>query len=258
MMDAAAEMLSLTHASMLAGFAVFLRVSAAMAFLPVFGEQSIPNRVKLGLSLCFTIIVAPAIIPVLPAGFDQSDVISIALATEVLAGLALGFGLRLFVMALQVAGAIAAQVTSLSQIFGGGSIEAAPAMGHILLFSGLALATLLGLHVRIAEAIIYSYSVLPYGVFPHPGVISEWGIQQVSKSFAMAFSLAAPFVVASVIYNIALGVINKAMPQLMVAMVGAPAITAGGLLLLFMISPILLTIWVEAFSEYLANPFGVR
>ena len=48
-----------------------------------------------------------------------------------------------------------------------------------------------------------------------------------AASFALALSLAAPFVIASLLYNVALGVINKAMPQLMVAFVGAPAITCG-------------------------------
>ncbi len=61
--------------------------------------------------------------------------------------------------------------------------------------------------------------------------LARWGLAQVSRSFALAFSLAAPFVIAGLLYNVALGVINRAMPQLMVAMVGAPAITLGGIAL---------------------------
>ena len=71
------------------------------------------------------------------------------------------------------------------------------------------------------------------------GQLSQWGIDKVSGAFAMAFRLAAPFVIVSVLYNITLGVINRAMPQLMVAFVGAPVITAGGLALLALMSPIL-------------------
>ena len=52
------------------------------------------------------------------------------------------------------------------------------------------------------------------------------------RTFALAFSLAAPFVTAALLYNIALGVINRAMPQLSVTFIGAPALTAGGLLLI--------------------------
>ncbi len=42
------------------GFIVFVRVGAMVALLPAFGEQSVPTRVKLGLALAFTAIVAPA------------------------------------------------------------------------------------------------------------------------------------------------------------------------------------------------------
>lgn len=75
--------------------------------------------------------------------------------------------------------------------------------------------------------------------------------------FANAFTLAAPFVITSLIYNVALGAINRAMPQLMVAFVGAPAITAGGLILLMLISPLILSIWLDEFNIRLANPFAM-
>ena len=46
------------------------------------------------------------------------------------------------------------------------------------------------------------------------------------------------------------------MPQLMVAFVGAPAITAAGLILLFLTAPILLSVWIRALDLFLGNPFG--
>jgi flagellar biosynthetic protein FliR len=41
----------------------------------------------------------------------------------------------------------------------------------------------------------------------------------------------------------------------MVAFVGAPAITLGGMILLFLTAPILLSVWVTAMNDFLANPF---
>ena len=72
----------------------------------------------------------------------------------------------------------------------------------------------------------------------------------------MAFTLAAPFLITAVIYNLALGVINRAMPQLMVAFVGAPVITFGGLFILMVGSPVILDVWVRALMTFLANPGG--
>lgn len=254
MTETLAGILQIGQAGLAVGLVVFLRIGAAMALLPAFGERSIPGRVRLVLALAFTVIVAPAVASrILPLVNPLSP---LSLGGEVVAGLVLGMALRLFVLALQMAGSIAAQSTSLSQIFGGGAVEPQPAIGHVMVVSGLALAAMTGLHVRMAEALIGSYAILPPGQWPTPGIVAEWGIGRVAKAFALAFTLAAPFVIASFIYNLALGVINRAMPQLMVAFVGAPAITAGGLILLFLSLPLLLSVWVEGLQRFMADPFG--
>ena len=77
-----------------------------------------------------------------------------------------------------------------------------------------------------------------------------------ARAFSLAFTLAAPFVIVSVLYNLTLGVINRAMPQLMVAFVGAPVITAGGLFLMLLLTPIMLSRWHETLARFLANPFS--
>lgn len=238
------------------GFIVFLRVGAAMALLPAFGERSIPERVRLVLALAFTAVVAPAVVPQILPIVQAGNSLVLLLFAEVIAGLALGLALRMFILVLQMAGSIAAQSTSLSQIFGGAAVEPQPAIGHVMVVSGLALAVMSGLHVRLAEALIGSYSAFPPGVIPTPGIVSDWGLSRVAHAFALAFTLAAPFVIASFIYNLALGVINRAMPQLMVAFVGAPAITAGGLILLLLSLPLLLSVWNDGLQSFLANPFG--
>jgi len=252
MIDDLATLMHLTDAMLWHGFSVFLRVSALVSLLPAFGEQSVPARVKLGIAFAFTMIVAPAIpAPVLPMQFG--NVIWFSL-TEIAAGLLLGIGIRLFILALQTAGSIAAQSTSLAQILGGAVAEPVPAMGHILVMGALALAVMTGLHVKVAEMLILSYQMLPMGRLPDGIDVSGWGVDQIRRAFSLAFTLAAPFVILSVLYNVALGVINKAMPQLMVAFVGAPVITAGGLLLLCLASPLLLITWLEAFNSFISNP----
>ena len=72
----------------------------------------------------------------------------------------------------------------------------------------------------------------------------------------MAFTLAAPFLITAVIYNLALGVINRAMPQLMVFFVGAPVITFGGLFILMVASPMILDVWMREMMTFFADPGG--
>ncbi|MEZ5746246.1 MAG: flagellar biosynthetic protein FliR [Paracoccaceae bacterium] len=241
---------------LLIGFLVFLRIGAAMAALPAFGEQSVPMRVRLVLALAFTAIVAPSVSADVAPLSEHPRVVMVCLASETMIGLMLGLVLRLFVHALEIAGTLAAQSTSLSQLFGAGG-EPMPTMSHLFVAGGLALAVMSGLHTRLAEVLILSYSALPPGAFPDTGLIRGWGLGNIARAFALAFSLAAPFIISALIYNVALGVINRAMPQLMVAFVGAPALTAGALLLLAVAAPLGLALWIGTFDAFLADPFGV-
>jgi len=219
------------------GGMVFLRIGAMMALLPVFGERSIPLRIRLAITLCFTILVAPAVVAAFPDDIGAP-----------------GVHMR---MGLQVAGEIAAQSVSLSQLFGGGAgQEPLPAIGNILVVSGLALAVMSGLHVRIVGLMIHSYDLFPPGSMPDASMLTEWGTGRVISVFLLSFSLAAPFMIASLLYNVALGVINRAMPQLMVAFVGAPAITAAGLILLALTVPLILKLWIVAFTGFISSPVG--
>lgn len=236
-----------------AAFLVFVRVGGVMALLPAFGEQSVPMRVRLVLALAFTAVVVPAVAD----GFTATGAAPAQLLAEAAAGLILGAGFRLIVQALQVAGTMAAQATSLSQLLGGAGVEPQPAMAQILMMAGLALAVAAGLHLRVAEALILSYEVLPPGRLPAGQDVALWGLAQIGQGFSLALALAAPFLIASLLYNIALGIINRAMPQLMVAFVGAPAITAGGLILLLVSAPVALGLWLEVFNRFVEAPFTV-
>lgn len=258
MTEALAELFRVTQDGLLGAALVFLRLGAVMALLPAFGEAMIPARVKLALTIAFTAIVAPAVWPSLDALNNQAWSLWSICFAEVLAGLAIGLSLRLLVFALQIAGTIAAQSTSLSQLFGGQAVDPQPALGAILVLGGIALATIFGLHAKVAVLLIVSYETWPPGQTLGATYVSGWGISAVSGAFRFAAVLAMPFVLSSLLYNLALGVINRAMPQLMVAFVGAPAITFGALVLLALCAPLVLSVWQDTLSDRLTDPFGIR
>lgn len=252
MIAQASDLLELSTTVLWHGFAVFLRVGVLVALLPGFGETSVPVRVKLGLAIAFTVPVASAIAPFVVNVSLPS--IAWLLLTECLAGLCIGISIRLFVLGLSTAGSIAAQSTSLAQIFAGAGVDPQPAIGHVLIVAGLALAMMTGLHVKAVSFVILSYDLFPPARLPDATIVSEWGISLVSHVFSLAFMLSAPFVIVSVLYNLTLGVINRAMPQLMVAFVGAPVITFGGLAMLMILSPMILQVWLSSVEGFLLAP----
>lgn len=254
MIEGLARLLDLTQAGMAAWILVFARVGAVMALLPGFGEHFIPARVKLGAAIALTLVVAPLAAPAV----DPGRPFFLLMLIEAGAGLMLGLALRLMVLALQLAGSIAAQSTALAQIFGAGATpDPMPAIGNILMLAGVTLAVAADLHVKAAVMIARSYEILPIGA-PLPGSdLLAWGAGRVAMAFGLGFSLAAPFVIAAFAYNVALGAINRAMPQLMVSFIGAPAITAFSILLLMLAAPLILMTWTGRLDQVLADPLSI-
>lgn len=257
MFEGLARLLDIGQEGLAGFFLVFVRVGAVVGLLPGFGDRVIPARIKLAVALSFSLIVWPLLAPDLRV-FDEARPYPVLIAIEAGVGFLVGISIRLMVMALQFAGSIAAQSTALAQMFGGGvTPDPMPAIGNILMLAGTTLAVVTGLHVKAAIAMAGSYETLPIGMVLPASDVAAWGTAHVARTFALGFSLAAPFVIAAFAYNLALGAINKAMPQLMVAFIGAPAITAGGMLLLMLAAPVMLRYWNGQLDALLMNPLAM-
>ncbi|MCK0168254.1 flagellar biosynthetic protein FliR [Jannaschia sp. S6380] len=228
-------------------FAFFLRVGGLLLLLPGLGDRLIPMRIRLMAGLALAAAVAPTI-------STPPDLTPGLIASEIAIGFAFGAVLRFVAAALTMAGMMAAQLTSLSQLFGGA--EPSSAMGNVLNLAGLALIMASGLPLMTVEMLIRSYDVLPMGAVMPGGDLAAWGVARAGQAFALAFAMAAPFALAALLYNAAMGVINRAMPQLMVALVGAPAITGASAVLLFLAAPLMLSVWKTAMVAALGDPVG--
>ncbi|WP_298437073.1 flagellar biosynthetic protein FliR [uncultured Jannaschia sp.] len=229
----------------MASFAVFLRIGALMLVLPGLGDRLIPARIRLVTAFALTAAVAPAV-------ELQAEIGPGLIVAETVTGLALGAVLRFVAQALSMAGVMAAQLTSLAQLFG--TVEPSSAIGNVLNLAGLCLIMASGLPLMVVEMMIRSYDILPLGGHLDGSDAARWGAARVAQAFALAIAMAAPFALAALIYNAAMGVINRAMPQLMVALVGAPAITGASGVLLLLSAPLLLAVWKAAMIATLADP----
>jgi flagellar biosynthetic protein FliR len=256
-MEALAPFLELGREAVYAVAAVFFRVGAAVALMPGFGETALPMRVKLGAAVMLTVAIWPAVAPLAALGDATPATLGAIFLAEAVCGLALGLSVRLTIFALQMAGAVAAQSTAIAQMMGEGlTADPQPAYANLLAVGGIALAFALGLPAYVAAALIGSYEVLPFGLFPAGDALADWGVGRIAGAFSTAVGIATPFVVGAFAYNVAIGAINRAMPQLMVAFVGAPALTMGSLLLMLFATPVALRVWTGGLERVLADPFG--
>lgn len=225
-------------------FIIFIRVGFASLLLPGIGEFFIPMRIKLVTSLLMTFCLQP----ILTIGWMRDESINtiFLFAHEALAGLLFGLVFRMLVISIQVAGAMMAQTTSLSQILAPIGQEAQSSFSNILLIGAIALCMANGVLVEFLFVFIRLYQILPIGHFLEAIDIAPFIIERITSTFSTAFSFSTPFIIVAVVYNVALGLLSRAMPQLMVAFVGAPAITWMAICLLLAVTPSLLSIWIDS------------
>ncbi|MEM6536139.1 MAG: flagellar biosynthetic protein FliR [Pseudomonadota bacterium] len=223
--------------------AVFARISGLVFLLPGIGEQAVSVRVRLAVAIAMTLVIYPAVRT--DELLDGSLVeYTGAIGREAIVGLAIGLSFRLTIFVLQLAGTIIAQNTSISQLFGQSvASDTQTPISALLTMAGIALALALGVHIEAVKVAIASYGMIPLGEGLPLRSFAVWLSEQGGDVFRLALSLSGPFIALGIGYNLIIGAANRAMPQLMVAFVGAPAITGAGLILLTLSVVFILDRW---------------
>jgi flagellar biosynthetic protein FliR len=233
------------------GALLFARLGSVMMLAPGWGENATPATLRLAAALMVTACLAPAL-----AGHAPAQPASIAggmplVASEVVIGLIIGGGARLLMSALQVAGATAGIASGLGfamQIDPIASQSATILSGFFSLM-GVVLVMALGLHRIMVQAAADSYVVFPPGAMPPVGDMSTFAIDAVSAAFRLGIQIAAPVLVFSLIFNVALGLVARLIPQLQVFMVAMPASVLLGLAITAMGLGGGLLAWLEAMKN---------
>jgi flagellar biosynthetic protein FliR len=220
------------------GALLFARLGAVMMIAPGWGEQTTPAMMRLGVAVLVTATLAPTLAgnaPPLPSSITGAFPMII---TEIITGLILGLGARLMMSALQVAGATVGLASGLGFAQQIDPIASQPAAIFSGFFSmmGVVLIMAAGLHRVMIEAAADSYTIFPPGAFPPIGDATQFVIDAVSNSFRLGIQIAAPVLIFSLIFNVALGLISRLIPQVQVFMTAMPlsvmmglAVTALGL-----------------------------
>lgn len=257
MVELLSQILTGASAMVLVAVGVFARVAAVVSLVPGMGERAIPARVKLAISLALTLLLVPMIKPLVPLAPKTITSLVVMIGAEVVAGLVIGLAFRLLVMTLQIAGTIAAQNLTVAQMFGAGvAPEPEPTYGTLLALGGIVLAMAAGLHVQVVAALAQLYEVMPFGRLPGAGTMADWSIERVADTFSLGLSLALPFVAVAFLYNLAMGALARAMPTLVVTMIGTPLLVGLGMGMLYLVLPELYSRWFQAVAQLFANPLG--
>ena len=217
----------------------FVRIAALLSVAPVFGTRSVPVRVRLGLALALTLVIAPVVGTRLPDVDLFSADGALVTGHQVLIGLSIGFAMRLLFTVLEVAGQLVAQLMGLgfaAMVDPQSGVQVPVVSQLYVLVTTLAFLALDG-HLLLIRALADSFQVLQVA---HAGVGQNtmWSlVTQAGWVFSSALLIALPSMAALLIVNLAFGVMTRAAPQLNVFAVGFPVVLMLGFVIMFITLP---------------------
>lgn len=235
---------------------VFARVAGAVMLLPGLGEQDLPVTIRLALALALTVLLAPVLgpMPQLPA--FPLELLRL-IAAETATGLWLGFLARTLALALPVAGGLAAGALGLANVLQPDTAlgPSASALATALRRAIPALVLATNLQVPLLEALRGSYALVPVGqVLPSASL--RTALPAIADAFALSLRLAAPFLLAGLLWSALLGLAARLVPRLQVYFAALPGQVLVGLLLLAGLAPMLLAFWTRAMADGFARLAG--
>ncbi len=229
---------------------VLCRVGAVVMLMPGLGEVEPPVVVRAGLALAVTLLLLPVVAPLVSAPPEAAASGAGMVAAELLVGAMLGWLARLPALALGMAGAIASYMLGLSSVvqtdpaLGGQSA----ALGRLFGLMAPVLVLSTGLYALPLQALGGSYDVFPPGTLLPAGPLADSVTAAVGASFGLAVRLAAPFLLAGLVWQAALGLLARLAPQLQAYTAAMPGQILGGLALLALLGSHILAAWLDGVS----------
>ena len=206
-------------------FLIFARVGAFLLLMPTIGEAYISPRIRLGLALGITLVIAPVALPLVPPEPPSGMGLALLVMGEVLVGLFLGQIMRVFMAGLSTAGTIIAFQTGFSNalLFNPAMSDQGALPAVFLTLLGTLLVLVTDTHHLMLMALVDSYRLFEPGMAPMPADMLEMLARKVADSFLLGIQLSAPFIVVITLFNVLLGVLSRLMPQLQIFFLALPA-----------------------------------
>jgi flagellar biosynthesis protein FliR len=212
----------------------FARVGAMLMLLPGFGERMIPARARLVIALVVSLMMVGLVRPLIgPIPTDTFMALAL-LVHEVLVGLFIGMTVRFVATAMATAGTIVAQqigfgfVTQVDPTQGGQSLL----LANFMTLLGVAVVFAMDLHHLAIGAVYDSYRLFRPGAELPVGDFVRAGVEIFASSFTLAIKIAAPLIVLGLVFQIAMGILGRLMPQLQIFFLAMPIQVVAGFLLL--------------------------
>lgn len=200
---------------------VLFRVAGIMTIAPLMGSARIPVKVKFFIAL----VLSMAVFPLVPkVGWIPNQLADLALAvgTEMLIGITMGFALSLLFAGLEVGMEMVSHQMGLSmaQLVDPLSDATTNVLSQFYALLATVIYVLINGHLVLIKSLVQTFQTVPLmGARVGQNVI-DMLISILTGSYMLAIRVAGPALVAIFLATIALGFISRTMPQLNILAAG--------------------------------------
>ena len=240
----------------LAGFLIFCRIGTCLVILPAFSSPRIEVMTRVFLAAAVSLALSPLIFDALRgAVHGRSDIDRIGIIfSEIIVGGAIGGLARIFFSAIESSAQAISSLAGLTGVFNQevATDETGTPLTSLMSLSATMLVFASDLHLQMFSGLLESYFAFP----PETPLAYIMDLERVRQVFAASFyillQICAPFVLFALISNLALGLLNKLVPNIPVYFIASPFTVAGGLVLMNVLIKPMLTLFIASFAGWLA------
>jgi len=229
---------------------VLARCGGLVAFAPPFSGQVVPRHAKLGLAGLLALILTPLLPAVPPGALGSAVGLAAALVGELAVGAIMGMAVRFIFAGVGMAGELTAIQMGLGMpaaLDPHAQIQVT-AVNHLLDQIAVLVFLVGGGHHALLLGLVQSLTLAPPLTVGFDGGTLEYLMGLFAAAFLLAVRLAAPVGAAMLVSMVALGLLNRAAPQVNVFMVSFALMIGVGLLAFLAALPLVVTVVAGTFQ----------
>ncbi len=216
-----------------------IRFSGFFILTPVFGESSIPMRIKAGLSALCALIVTPHLLANQNLPELSASGYGIMAVREMTLGFCIGFVILMVMASLRLAGQLVGMQIGFSfvQVADPSSNRSLGIVAEFFQMLGTLTFLVIGGHLLLLQAFFQSFDLIPLNKLQiTPGVVEEI-ILYSRMVFVCGLQIATPIMGVILIGDVGLGIIARTVPKMNIFQVGFSLKILGGLTVLVALIP---------------------
>jgi flagellar biosynthetic protein FliR len=231
---------------------ILVRITAFVYAAPFFSLRDIPQKVKVGFSLFFTLIL----FQIIPGQIQYDGVVGFAtlIISELMVGLIVGFFANISYYILTFAGSIMDMEIGFSMVnqFDPVSNIQTTITSNFYMYLVMLIMLVTNMHYYLIQAIVDTFKMVPLGTAKISPDLYLLMLKFIKDYFIIGFRIVLPIFAGMLIVNSILAILAKIAPQLNMFVIGMQLKILIGLFILFLMVGFIPTVSGFIFDEMIS------